>query len=171
MNDSVVRLQLVRGIGLSSDLISWWGGSYWGFSHADALMPDGTLIGARSDRIYHNGVWYPKGVQQRPAEYEQWKRRAIVTFHVQRWQSDYWERLQSEGLGAQYNHLNIIELILGVKPTPDKHGRWICSARQFNRLRLIGVFPALTIPDEEITPDHLYLMSQAVGAVIEERDW
>lgn len=54
----------VRGKGISSDAIGWFGGGYW--SHVTTLLPGGThVLDARSDIV--QGI--PEGVQIRPVDY------------------------------------------------------------------------------------------------------
>src|SRR5271170_1356882 len=86
---TIVQVQFVLGEGISSSAIAWFGGGT--FSHVDAIMPDGTLIGARSDIIYPlmpDGTTsvkpIPAGVQRRPAGYEVWKKRVVASLIVPR---------------------------------------------------------------------------------------
>ncbi len=69
----MVRLQFVCGDDLSSDVIAWFSAGH--FSHVDALLDDGRLLGARSDFVGGK----PAGVQIRPADYSKWSRRVIFT--------------------------------------------------------------------------------------------
>src|ERR1700744_5639048 len=58
-----IPLQFCEGSGLESAMIKWFG--HGKFSHVDCVLPDGRLLGARSDVI--QGI--PAGVQIRPADY------------------------------------------------------------------------------------------------------
>lgn len=67
---SAITMQFVGGEGLGSKIIAWFGHGL-PVSHVDTVMPDGSLLGARSDRVGGR----PPGVQIRPADYEPWKYR------------------------------------------------------------------------------------------------
>jgi hypothetical protein len=57
-----IKLRFVRGLDFSSRVIAWFSAGH--LSHVDAVMPDGSLLGARSDVI--KGI--PTGVQIRQYE-------------------------------------------------------------------------------------------------------
>ena len=71
-----ITAQLVRGRGVSSHGIGYWGAGY--YSHIDVVTPLGYLRGARSDVI--KGI--PAGVEDRPQRYERWERCTRYTFQV-----------------------------------------------------------------------------------------
>jgi uncharacterized protein YycO len=152
----VIRLHFVAGSGLPSRLISWWGNGYHGFSHVDAVLPDGTLLGARSDVIGD----VPAGVQIRPPDYEKWLRQATVTIQTDK--GAQWEAFLRSQVGLPYDELNIINLITG-EPTPEKDGHWICSALQTAALEIIGILKPPPIPPQQYTPDSLYLVASALA--------
>jgi hypothetical protein len=59
-----IKLRFVRGLDFSSRVFAWFYAGH--LSHVDAVMPDGSLLGARSDVIKD----IPTGVQIRPPRYE-----------------------------------------------------------------------------------------------------
>lgn len=110
----------------SSPAIAWWGGGWRGYSHVDLLLPDGSLLGARSDAIGGK----PPGVQIRPGEpnpYEKWIRRSIVVFIRPQAEVDAWEALARSKIGDAYSKKDIEDLIFGKQPIRPDSGSWICS--------------------------------------------
>ena len=66
-----IRLQFVCGA-ISSQVIASFSAGH--FSHVDALLDDGTLLGARSDRVGGQ----PPGVQIRSPDYINFSRRVVM---------------------------------------------------------------------------------------------
>ena len=155
-----VSLQFVLGSGWSSMLISWYGQGYGGFSHVDAVLPDGTLLGARSDAIGGQ----PPGVRIRPPDYEKWARRCVVTIPATTQQAADWEGYLRAQLGDPYDKSDILGLILGIPLMSAGH--WICSALQFSGLRVIGKVPAITQIPQQISPNTLYFGTQLIGGLV-----
>ena len=153
---SIIRLQFVRGTGLSSKLIAWWGNGYGGYSHVDGVLSTGELAGARSDAVGGQ----PPGFRVRPAFYEHWDKRTVVTLTVSDQQAKDWERFLRAQIGDPYDESDILGLIIG-QPISSA-GHWICSAAQNHALRTIGVMPDLPVPDQQITPNSLLLMVSAL---------
>lgn len=152
---SVIRLQFVLGAGISSRLISWWGTGYGGFSHVDAVLSDGNLLGARSDEAGDK----PKGVQIRPPFYESWKKRMVVEIDSTGAQAQAWEGWLRKQVGKQYDQDAILGFIIGRRLHKDGH--FICSACQHTALErswLVGHSPW---PSSEVTPNSLAYMVTA----------
>lgn len=164
LQPSCVRLQFVLGAGWSSRLIAWYGQGYGGFSHVDAVLPDGSLLGARYDRC---GGQEP-GVRIRPQGYERWLRRTLVTVPCTAQQAAAWQRWLRGELGKQYDPQAIWAFALGLAPKKD--GRWICSACQNAGLRDgAQLAHASSVPDSQVTPDALYqIATEGLGGRFEE---
>ena len=147
---SAVRLSFVLGADWSSRLIAWYGQGVGGWSHVDAVLPSGELLGARSDTI--KGV--APGVQIRPPGYEKWKRRAIVEVPVTPAQATEWERWLRKQVGRQYDNGAIWSFIIGGKD--HEPGHWICSACQFEGFEHIGLLQRALVEPSQVTPDALF---------------
>jgi len=155
---AALNYQFVLGSDYSSRLIAWWGQGYFGWSHVDALMPDGSCLGARSDVI--NGI--PAGVQIRPPGYEKWKRRCLVRMPCTAGEAAEWEVYLRSQVGDPYDKSDILGLIIG-KPMSSA-GHWICSALQTNALERIGRLPHLCITPQQVSPNTLLAVLSALGA-------
>lgn len=158
---SAIRLQFVLGADWSSRLIAWYGQGYGGFSHVDAVLADGSLLGARSDSVGGK----PPGVQVRPHAYAKWKRREVIELDCSALTANrYYTYLESQ-IGAGYDTADILGLIVGQPiKTP---GHWICSAVQFESGEESGALPYMPdVEPQQITPDSLRLMFLARGARI-----
>lgn len=112
-----IRLQFVLGASLSSRLIAWYGQGYGGYSHVDAVLPDGRLLGARSDAV---GGVYP-GVRVRPANYEKWVRRTLVELPVTESRAHAWVEALQRQVGCQYDKQAILGFILGRREHTKGH--------------------------------------------------
>jgi len=145
-----IQLQFVKGSGVGSRLIAWWAMGYAGFSHVDAVLPDGSLLGARSDAIGGK----PPGVQIRPAGYEAWSRRCVVTISSDQQQAARWETFLRSQIDSGYDKADILGLILGIPLASPGH--WICSALQFRALQVIGKVPDMAITPQQVPPNMLY---------------
>lgn len=155
-----IALQFVLGKGWSSRAIAWWGQSYGGFSHVDAVLADGTLLGARSDAV---GGQAP-GVRIRPPDYEKWARRAVVTIPSTDAQAANWEGYLRTQVGDPYDKADILGLILGIPLMSAGH--WICSALQFSALRVIGKAPPVPQIPQQIPPNMLYFGALLIGGSV-----
>jgi hypothetical protein len=162
-----ITLQVVAGTGLLSDAIAWWGNGYHGFSHVDAVMKDGSLIGARDDWITPLGVPNARpilpGIQRRPPFYEKWKRRATLTFLCTSKIAQEWAAWQEQGIGLPYDEDAILGMVFGRRWHAEGH--WICSARQIDGLQTFGFIHRLRTPSQQITPDTVFNIGCAVGAI------
>lgn len=129
---SVLRWQFVLGAGWSSRLIAWYGEGYNGFSHVDAILPNGDCLGARSDII--KGI--PAGFQRRPPAYEKWERRIVLQLESTPAEATAWEESLNRKIGCGYDKADILGFILGVPLAQPGH--WICSAAQVDTMIEIG---------------------------------
>jgi hypothetical protein len=157
-----IRLQFVLGAELSSRLIAWYGNGYGGFSHVDAVMPDGSLLGARSDRVKAKGAEYEPGVQIRLPGYASWIKKEVYQLEVSPFVAKAWEARGRSLIGSQYDKGAIWGFITGHQDH-DK-GHWICSALQVDMLQTAGIFQRIDIPSWQVTPNSLLLALTALGA-------
>lgn len=158
---SAIRLSFVCGSDISSRLIAWYGNGYGGFSHVDSMLPDGSLLGARSDRIGQ----IPPGVQIRPDNYERWTRRSVVEIPATELRAIAWETWLRKQIGRPYDIQAIWGFVLGER----KHGegRWICSACAFESLEQVNLLKPTPVPAAQITPDSLFeLVTAGLGGRI-----
>ena len=155
-----MKFSFVLGTGLSSRLIAWYGQSYGGWSHVDALLPDGSLLGARSDTP--GGT--KSGVQIRPDPYERWARREILELPSNPAESFSWEIYLRAQVNKPYDSGSIWGFILG--RADHEKGHWICSALQTSALEHVRKIPPLPVKTYQITPDALHLVLLALGARI-----
>lgn len=160
----MIRLQFVLGSGWSSRLIAWYGQGFGGWSHVDAVLPDGRLLGARSDTVGGQ----PPGVRIRPANYERWKRRTLVEIPCTSAEETGWVGWLRQQVGYEYDKAAIIGFILG-RPAHTPH-HWICSACQRGALEAVGkLHPCDLIPDSETTPDALFqVVTEGIGGIVVE---
>lgn len=156
-----IRMQFVLGSDLSSRLIAWYGQGYGGFSHVDAVLPDGTLLGARNDAIGGQ----PPGVRIRPPEYEKWANRALVELPATDTQAASWQSFLRLQIGDPYDRGAILGFLLGKQDHASGH--WICSALQHQALQQIHFLYPSPIPDSQVTPDSLFqLVTSGLGGKI-----
>jgi len=153
-----LRWQFVLGVGLSSRLISWWGQGYNGWSHVDALLADGSCLGARSDVIGN----IPAGVQVRPAGYEKWKRRQVLALDCSALQHEAWLEFLNSQIGKGYDQADILGFILG-RPMKTA-GHWICSALQMDAAVVCGRMPRMDVTPQQVAPNALHFALLAMGA-------
>ena len=161
----MLRWQFVLGADLSSEFIAWYGQGYGGFSHVDAILPDGTLLGARSDTItLKDGTRIDPGVQVRPPLYAKWKRREVLQLPSTDEQARRWEAFLRSQVGMGYDKADIIGFIVG-KPLMQP-GHWICSALQLDALEVAQVLPRVALTPQQCPPNMLSAMLQALGAAV-----
>ena len=154
---SAITLSFVCGKDVSSRLIAWWGSGYGGFSHVDAVLPDGTRLGARNDEVKTPSGTYAAGVQIRPADYGVWIRRRDVSIPVSDFTFRRWLRSAKDRIGAHYDQGAIVDFVIGSKRLHEP-GHWICSALQADLLACVGLLKPVPIPFSQVTPDSLFLM-------------
>jgi uncharacterized protein YycO len=140
----VIRMQFVLGSGLSSRAIAWFSSGH--FSHVDAILPNGRLLGARSDQIGH----VPPGVEIRAPFYEKWKERVVMTLVTDRAKERAFYDFLHAQLGKPYDKTAIWGFVTGRDWRDDK--AWFCSELQTAALEIAGIFPTLYAPRNKITP-------------------
>ena len=155
-----MKFQFVLGSGLSSRLIAWYGQGYGGWSHVDAILPDGTCLGARSDAVGGK----PPGVQIRPAGYEKWVRRSVIDLPCPDPQQKIWEDFLRSQINEPYDKADIWGFVLGREL--QTKGEWICSALQLAGLETSGVLHKLHVTPQQCPPNMLFSILDTLGGVI-----
>lgn len=152
----MIRLQFVLGYGLSSQAIAWFSAGH--FSHVDAILPDGRLLGARSDAIGGR----PPGVQIRLPDYEKWKERVVMMLPSTPDQERSFLGFLDKQLGKPYDSTAIWGFATGRDwRNPDD---WFCSELLTAALEIAGVCPTLYTPSNKVTPAALAMVMSALGA-------
>lgn len=154
-----VKLQFVLGPGISSAAIAWF--SAGSFSHVDAILVSGNLLGARSDAI---GGQDP-GVQIRPAGYEKWKRRVVMSLPTTPAQDAKFQNFLIAQLGKPYDSSAIWGFVAG--RDWRSANSWYCAELAAAALEIAGICPLLYSPVNKITPAALATVMSALGATIE----
>ncbi len=159
----MITLQFVLGADLASRAIAFWGQGYGGFSHVDAVLSDGTLLGARNDVAGDQ----PAGVRIRPANYETWARKERLELACTFTQEATWEAWLKSQVGLPYDSGAIWDFVLG-RSDLAKPGHWICSALQTGALEKAGLLPTgfqSGIASSQIAPNSLRIAFLALGGV------
>jgi uncharacterized protein YycO len=130
------------------------------YSHVDAVLADGTLLGARSDAC---GAAAP-GVQIRKSGYAAFSgiKRVVLPTTVE-CEAAFYAYLQTQ-IGKPYDH----SAILGFALNRDwrEADSWFCSELVAAALEQAGYFSfALAAPANKITPADLLLAVSATAAV------
>ncbi len=157
------RLQFVLGYGVVSRAIAY--GSAGHFSHVDAVLPSGSLYGARSDRIVTpQGVVIEPGVQVRPPFYEKWKERVVMAIPITPDQERalWWFEAQQEG--KRYDQSAIFAFFTGRVRDWREDDSWFCSELQTAAPEFSGVFPTIYTPASKVTPACLATIMSAKSA-------
>lgn len=152
----MIRLRFVLGRARSSRLIAWFSSAH--LSHVDVKLPNGKLLGARSDNVGGGD-----GVLERPDPYEEVA--AIVYFEVPGTpqQEALFYRFLADQLGKPYDRLSIIAFFLN-RNWRDEDA-WICSELVAAGLEYAGIMPTVYLPVSKITPVMLAtLVSELPGA-------
>ena len=148
----MIRYQLVTGTGLSSKAIAWFSGGT--FSHVDAVLPDGSLLGARLDT----------GVSVKPPFYERWSKRVVFSLPVSPEQDRRWLDFLMSQLGKPYDKTAIWGFAAGRDWREEDS--WFCSELGAAALEIAGGCPVLYTPANKITPSGLATVLSAIGAII-----
>ena len=153
----MIRLQFVCEAALSSQAIAWFSAGH--FSHVDAVLPDGRLLGARDDSVGGQ----PPGVRIRPPNYVRWSRRVVMTVPASPAQAmEFYAFLYSQ-LGRPYDRAAI--WAFAFNRDWREHDSWICSELQSAAGEHAGILPRLYLAANKITPVACALAFSAVGGV------
>ncbi len=121
-------------------------------SHVDAMLPGGSLLGARWDSVGGK----PPGVQVRPSGYLPFERVQVVELTGTMAEGVGWLEFLRDQIGKPYDALAIMAFTLERDwRQPDS---WMCSELQAAALEACGWFPKpLADAANEITPRDLLL--------------
>jgi uncharacterized protein YycO len=156
-----IRLQFVCEAALSSQAIAWFSAGH--FSHVDAVLRDGLLLGARSDRVGGK----PPGVQIRPPNYAKWIRRTMMTVPATDRQTDDFYAFLLEQVGKPYDSAAIWAFVFN----RDWRARdsWICSELQSAAGECAKLFShPLYLAANKITPVSCALAYSAIGGTCDD---
>jgi hypothetical protein len=152
----VIRWQFVGEDNLSSRTISLFSAGH--FSHVDCLLDDGTLFGARSDKVGGK----PPGVQIRTPDYAPFSLKVVFSLNTTILQEQSFHAFLYSQEGKPYDK----EAIWAFAFNRDwrKKDSWICSELQAAALESADMTPALYLAANKITPVSLALALSALGA-------
>jgi hypothetical protein len=142
---------------LGSKVIEWF--SHSDYSHVDSVLPDGRLLGARSDKI----MGIAPGVQIRPSIYVELEHDLITRVNIpctDQQEKLYYEFVKSQ-IGKPYDKTAIFAFIVDRDWTePDS---WFCSELNSAATMHCGLFKHLACPRNKIDPgDLIFLISSIV---------
>lgn len=129
-------------------------------THVEALMPDGTLLGAH----------YDGGVQARAADYDAatWTMQHFVTLPCSDDQAHQFHDVLHSQIGKPYD-LKVIEEIAAGAILGERNWRqadhWICSELQAWALEGPEIIFSLPVGVDHVTPRDLYLVCGALTAI------
>ena len=149
-----IKLQFVCEAAITSRMVAWFGAGQ--FSHVDAVLHNGFLIGARYDTC---GGQLP-GVRIRPPDYHKFARRTIMEVPATRGQTNAFYKFMLAQEGKPYDNEAIWGFITGRDWREDDS--WICS-EVVSAAGEASVLPRLFSPVWKITPGGCALAFSAVG--------
>jgi uncharacterized protein YycO len=152
-----IKLQFVCEKAISSQVIAWFSAGH--FSHVDAVLDNGTLLGARSDRVGGK----PAGVQIRPPDYINFSLRVVMAIPVSDAQSTAFYTFLHSQVGKPYDSEAIWAFFFN--RNWRETDSWICSELQAAGLEHAAITPRLYLAANKITPVSLALAASAVGGV------
>lgn len=151
----MIQLQFVQGNGVGSQAIAWFSSGH--FSHVDIVLPDGKLLGARSDNA--DGV---KGVAIRRANYEVWKRRVVFSVPCTSSQELLAYDFARAQIGKPYDHTAILGFFFN-RAWRDTDA-WYCSELAMAALEEAKIIAPLYLAANKITPVAAALVASAIKA-------
>jgi hypothetical protein len=154
----LIQLQFVLGTDWTSNLIAWFGGANTGFSHVDVLLPDGRLLGSRSEQI---GL-IPPGVQIRPPNYARWRYTKVLSLATGPVRQAAFHGFLRQQLGKPYDKTAIVGFIVNRNWREDDS--WYCSELITAALEAASIVPSLVSTPAKISPNALSLIASALGA-------
>lgn len=152
-----LKLQFVCEAALSSRAIAWFSSGH--FSHTDCMLDDGTLLGARDDAVGGK----PPGVQIRPQGYAKWISRVVMRIPCTTNQKNLYTDFLLSQVGKPYDSEAIWAFFFDRDWREDDS--WICSELVSAAGEKSGIFPALYLAANKITPVSCALAFSAVGGV------
>jgi uncharacterized protein YycO len=152
-----IQLQFVCEDQISSQAIAWFSQGH--FSHVDAVMTDGSLLGARNDKVGGK----PPGVQIRPADYVRFSTKVVMIVPATPAQTAAFYGFLGTQVGKPYDSSAIWAFVVN----RDWRGpnSWICSELQSAAGEAAGITPKLYLAANKITPVGCALAFSAVGGI------
>jgi hypothetical protein len=150
-----ITLQFIGASDFSSRVIEWF--SQGVVAHVDAVLDDGSLLGARSDLV--GGA--PAGVQIRTPNYENFGIvvRAVLPAPPEM-VAKFYELIRAE-VGKPYDTEGLLANFVAGRDWRDP-GSWWCSELHGAKLEACGYFPTpLATPSNKLTPAGLLLACSA----------
>jgi hypothetical protein len=143
---------LRRGRDLSSKLIGYFGAGY--FSHVDVRDEEGWWWGARSDEVYADKRYWPKGFQCRPPDYNATEELWEFTLEVTEEQYQAFWRFTKDQERKPYDWRAIIAFALpfAVRRNWRDPAQWFCSEEQTGACEAAGIFSKLWERVTRVTP-------------------
>lgn len=150
-----IKLQFVCEASLSSEAIAWFSQGH--FSHVDAILPDGTLLGARNDKVGGK----PSGVQIRPQGYANFSTKVVMSIPAVPSQEALFYAFLTAQVGKPYDTKAIWAFV--ANRDWRQTDSWICSELQSAAGEAAGITPQLYLAANKITPVGCALAYSAVG--------
>jgi hypothetical protein len=147
---AAITFQFSARESLSSEAIRMFEHGPW--SHVDAVMPEGSLLGARAEHI--NGI--PSGVQIRPSDYLPFSVKKIVSLEVPQDVADKFYALATSQIGKPYDFEALAGVFIGRNWRDE--GSWDCSEVMAWCLESSVLHHPLAVPCNRVTPDDFYLV-------------
>jgi hypothetical protein len=156
----MATLRFVTASDLVSQAIRGGEMGFWA-SHVEALMPDGTLLGAHVDG----------GVQARARDYDkgQWTKELFVTLPCSADEDAAFEAFLRSQISKPYDLTALGEMAIGVvtgeAPDWTQSPAWICSALQTAALLTAGIIKGAPATVRLATPRDVLVACAALTAV------
>lgn len=144
----MITIRFVTGHDAVSEGIRRFCYGFWA-THAEALMPDGTLLGAHADG----------GVQARAHDYDagSFTRDMFVQIPATPEQADSFHAFMRSQIGKSYDFIAIASIV--IERDWQDTDRWFCSELVAAALSHCGIFPPqLATEFNRITPRDLLLI-------------
>jgi hypothetical protein len=150
MSEGRIVLQFVASDDPESEAIRWFSRGWC--SHVDAVLPDGSLLGARLD-----------GVKIRPPDYAAFSQRETVCLTATPEQEEAFYAFLHAQVGKGYDRLAIVAF--AVRRDWRDDSKWFCSELIARALEVCGWLPKpLAHPANQITPRDLLLVTSSWSA-------
>jgi hypothetical protein len=151
-----IRVQFVCEHNIASQGIALFSAGH--FSHCDCLLEDGTLFGARSDKVGGK----PAGVQIRTPDYASFSSKVVFSLECTILQRESYHAFLASQEGMPYDKQAIWAFAFN-RDWREKDS-WICSELQAAALESADLTPPLYLAANKITPVALALALSALGA-------
>jgi hypothetical protein len=148
----MITLQFVSEKAISSEMIEWFSQGF--FSHVDVVLPDNTLLGARSDG----------GVAIRQPGYARFNKRTVFSLPSTIEQDALFYTFLHAQIGKPYDFECIAAFVAGRDWHEDDS--WICSELAAAACEKAHILPALYVSANKITPDSMAMAMSAAGAQV-----